>query len=119
MKHKDYTQHAHIYGCSLAKRLNFGELTKASLLVTLSLWPPSAAAAQPLQDDVDMREDDERWGQDGAVMEGHDQLVSLELPHLVRDGLHLEEGVAVKEEEGALIGKTQRWKGSVDSMTAL
>lgn len=30
-------------------------------------------------------------------MEGHDQLIPLELPHLVGDGLHLKEGVAVDE----------------------
>ena len=42
-----------------------------------------------------MRAADERGGQDGPVVEGHDQLVPLELPHLVGDGLHLEEGVAV------------------------
>lgn len=57
----------------------------------ISIWPPSAAAAQPLQDDVDVGEDDEGGRQDGAVVEGHDQLIPLELPHLVGDGLHLEE----------------------------
>lgn len=30
-------------------------------------------------------------------MEGHDQLVALELPHLVGDGLHLKEGVTARE----------------------
>lgn len=30
-------------------------------------------------------------------MEGKDQLVTLELPHLVRDGNHLQESVAVKK----------------------
>lgn len=42
-----------------------------------------------------MGDDDEGGGQDGAVVEGHDQLIPLELPHLVGDGLYLEEGVAV------------------------
>ncbi len=65
----------------------------------ISLWPPSAAAAQPLQDDVDVGEDDERGGQDGTVVEGHDQLIPLELPHLVGDGLHLEECVAVERKK--------------------
>lgn len=46
-----------------------------------------------------MGKDDEGWGQDGPVMEGHDQLVTLELPHLVRDRLDLEEGVAARWEE--------------------
>ena len=59
----------------------------------LPLRPPAAVAAQPLQEDVDVGEDDERRRQDGTVVEGHDQLITLELPHLVGDGLHLEEGV--------------------------
>lgn len=63
----------------------------------VSVQPPSAAAAQPLQDDVDVGEDDERGREDGTVVEGHDQLIPLELPHLIGDGLHLEEGVAVNE----------------------
>lgn len=32
-------------------------------------------------------------------MKGHDQLIALELPHLVGDGLHLEECVAVDGKE--------------------
>ena len=64
------------------------------------LFAPAAAAAEPLQQDVDVREDDERGRQDGPVVEGHDQLVPLELPHLVGDGLHLEEGVAVRVNRG-------------------
>lgn len=51
-------------------------------------------AAEPPQDHVDVGEDNEWRRQDGPVMEGHDELVSLELPHLVGDGLHLKEGVA-------------------------
>lgn len=51
-------------------------------LVLVSIALP-AAAADPLDDDVDVAEDDHWWGQDGSVMEGHDQLVPLELPHLV------------------------------------
>lgn len=69
-------------------------LTQPSLvlvLVTLRPLPPSAA--EHLKDDVDVWEDDEGGRQDGAVVESHDQLVTLELPHLVRDGLHLKEGV--------------------------
>lgn len=42
-----------------------------------------------------MAEDDERWWQDGTVMERHDQLISLELPHLVGNGLDFKESVAV------------------------
>ena len=58
---------------------------------------PPAATAEPPQHDVDVGEDDERGGQDGPVVEGHDQLVPLELPDLVGDGLHLKEGVAESE----------------------
>lgn len=63
----------------------------------VSFQPPSAAAAQSLEDDVDVGEDDEGGREDGTVVEGHDQLIPLELPHLVGDGLHLKEGVAVDE----------------------
>lgn len=63
----------------------------------VSFQPPSAAAAQSLEDDVDVGEDDEGGRKDGTVVEGHDQLIPLELPHLVGDGLHLKEGVAVDE----------------------
>lgn len=45
-----------------------------------------------------MAEDDERRRQDGAVMERHDQLISLELPHLVGNGLDFKERVAVGQE---------------------
>lgn len=69
----------------------------ARAVVPLPLWLSPAGAAQPLQGDVDVGEDDEGRRQDGAVVEGHDQLVPLELPHLVGDGLHLKEGVAVEE----------------------
>lgn len=85
-----------------------GCLTQSSLaVVVLSFCPPSAVAAQPLYDDVDVGEDDERRGQDGAVVEGHDQLISLELPHLVRDGLHLEKGIAVEEYDPSQCWKCQ------------
>lgn len=63
----------------------------------VSVRPPLAAAAQPPQDDVDVGEDDEGRRQDRTVVEGHDQLIPLELPHLVGDRLDLEEGVAVDE----------------------
>ena len=53
------------------------------------------AAAQVLEYHGHVTEDDERWGQDGPLVEGHDQLVALELPHLVGDRLHFEERVAM------------------------
>lgn len=52
--------------------------------------------AEPPQHNVDVGEDDEWRGQDGPVVEGHDQLLPLEFPNLVGDGLHLKEGVAVR-----------------------
>lgn len=61
---------------------------------------PPATAADALEDDVDVTEDDQRGRKDRTVMEGHDQLVPLELPHLVGDGLHLKERVAVERERG-------------------
>lgn len=56
------------------------------------------ATAQVLEDHGDVAEDDERRGKDRPLVEGHDQLVTLELPHLIGDGLHLEERVAVVKE---------------------
>lgn len=59
-------------------------------------------AAQPFKDNVDVGEDDEGGRQDGTVVEGHDELITLELPHLVGDGLHLKERVAVEEKRRKL-----------------
>lgn len=50
-----------------------------------------------------MGEDDEGGGQDGTVVEGHDELITLELPHLVGDGLHLKERVAVEKKRRIFI----------------
>lgn len=73
-------------------------LTEAAvLLVQFSvLLLPGAAAKEPAEEDVEVAEDDKRRGQDGPVVEGHDQLIALKLPHLVGNGLDLEEGVAVQ-----------------------
>ena len=72
-------------------------LTESSvLLVQLPLHLLlGTSSEQPVEDDVEVAEDDEWRRQDGPVMEGHDQLISLKLPHLVGDGLHLHESVAV------------------------
>lgn len=43
-----------------------------------------------------MTEDDKGRRENRTLMEGHNQLVPLKLPHLVGDGLHLEECVAKK-----------------------
>lgn len=69
----------------------------------ISFWPPSAAAAQPFEDNVDVGEDDKGGGQDRTVVEGHDELITLELPHLVGDGLHLKERVAVEKKRRIFI----------------
>lgn len=65
----------------------------------VSVRPPFAAAAQPPQDDVNVGEYNQWRRQDGAIVKGHDQLIALELPHLVGDGLHLKECVAGDEKE--------------------
>lgn len=56
--------------------------------------PLGAALEEAAEEDVQVAQDDQRRRQDGAVVERHDQLVSLELPHLVGNGLHLKERVA-------------------------
>lgn len=59
---------------------------------------PGTPSKQSAEEDVEVAEDDERRRQDGAVMERHDQLISLELPHLVGNGLDFKERVAVGQE---------------------
>lgn len=59
---------------------------------------PGTTPKQPVQDDVEVAEDDERRWQDGTVVERHDQLISLELPDLVGNGLDLKESVALGRE---------------------
>lgn len=48
-----------------------------------------------LEDHSYVTEDDKGWRKDGALMEGHNELVALELPNLVGDGLHLEECITM------------------------
>lgn len=59
---------------------------------------PGTPSKQPAEEDIEVAEDDERWRQDRAVMERHDQLIPLELPHLVGNGLDFKESVAVGQE---------------------
>ena len=61
------------------------------------MLPP--ATAQVLQNQGHVTEDDEGRRKNGALVEGHDQLVPLKLPYLVRDGLHLEERVAKRTDK--------------------
>lgn len=63
-----------------------------------------------------MAEDDEGWGQDGAVMESHDQLISLEFPHLVGNGLDFEEGVAVAQERNCNLAAWIYFSGAMTEM---
>ena len=80
-------------------------LTKAFVsFILLSLLFFLATAADAFEKDVDVAENNEGGRQDWPVMEGHDQLVALELPHLVGDGLNLKEGVAVKRRKMQLTG---------------
>lgn len=81
------------------KRSSERRLTEAAvLLIQLSvLSPPRAPSEQPVEEDVEVAEDDERRRQDGSVVERHDELVPLELPHLVRDGFDFKESVAAEE----------------------
>lgn len=51
------------------------------------------AAAQMLEDHSYVTEDDEGWRKDWAFVKGHYELITLKLPHLVRNGLHLKECV--------------------------
>lgn len=70
------------------------------LLIQFAILPPlGTSTKQPVEEDVEVAEDDERWRQDGAVVERHDELISLELPHLVGNGLDFKESVAVGNEE--------------------
>lgn len=59
-------------------------------LVIIVLTP---ATAQVLQDHGYVTEDNEWWREHWPFMKGHDELVSLELPNLIGDGLHFKEGV--------------------------
>ena len=63
-------------------------------LVVVMLAP---AAAQVLEDHGNVTEDDEWWRKDRPLMEGHNELVALELPNLVGDGLHFEECITMTD----------------------
>lgn len=69
-------------------------LTQPIVLLILIVFPP--ATAKVFEDHSYVAENDERRRKDRTFMEGHDQLVPLELPHLVGDGLHFKECVTVR-----------------------
>ena len=58
----------------------------------------------PLDEEVEVGEDDEGWSQGGPGVILHDQLVALELPVHVAVLLHLVEGVAVEGSGGVTGG---------------
>ena len=62
---------------------------------------PGTPAKQSVEEDVEVAEDDEGRRQDRTVVERHDQLISLKLPHLVGNGLDFKESVAVGQETKA------------------
>lgn len=64
----------------------------------LPFSPLSAATTETHNDDIDVAQNDHGWGQDGPVVKCHDQLVSLELPHLIGYRLDFKEGIAFKED---------------------
>lgn len=74
-------------------------LTQSIIPLVIVMLAP--AATQVLEDHGNVTEDDERWRENGALMEGHNELVALELPNLVGDGLHLEECVTVTTDRNA------------------
>lgn len=65
-------------------------------VIQLSFLFLPAAAAQALQHDVNMAEDDEWWRKNWSVVKRHDELVALKLPDLVGDGFYFKECVTVK-----------------------
>lgn len=68
-------------------------LTQSIISLVVVVLAP--ATTQMFEDHGDVTEDDEGRRQDWPLMEGHNELVALELPDLVGDGLHLEERVAI------------------------
>ena len=74
------------------------ELTQSAIPLVRVAIVFFAAPPDAFKKDVHVAENDERWREDGAVVERHDELISLELPYLVGDGFDFEEGVAVRKE---------------------
>lgn len=68
-------------------------LTQSIIPLVIVMLAP--ATTQVLEDHGYVTEDDERRRKDWALMEGHNELVALELPNLVGDGLHLKECITV------------------------
>lgn len=58
---------------------------------------------EPLDEEVDMREDDEGWGEAGPRMVLHYQVVALELPVGVAALLDFTECVTALEEKGEAV----------------
>ena len=71
----------------------FMPLTQSIVPLVIVVLAP--ATTEVLEDHSYVTEDDEGWRKDWTLMEGHNELVTLELPNLVGDGLHLEECIAM------------------------
>lgn len=75
-------------------------LTQPKVPLILIVLPP--ATAEMFEDHSYVAEDDEWRRKNRTFMEGHDQLVPLELPYLVGDGLHFEKRVAVTTKDNII-----------------
>lgn len=64
-------------------------------IVSLVIIMLAPATTQMLEDHSYVTEDNEGWRKDRTLVEGHNELVALELPHLVGDGLHFEECITM------------------------
>ena len=80
---------------SFNRRVLGFSLSLTQSVVPLIVVVLAPATAQVLEDHGDVTEDDEGWRKDWPLMEGHNELVALELPDLVGDGLHFEECVTM------------------------
>lgn len=88
------------------RRANDLSLTQSIVPLVVVMLAP--AAAEVLEDHGYVAEDDERWWEDWPLMEGHNELVTLKLPNLVGDGLHLEECVTMTADNHRQIRQNNR-----------
>lgn len=83
-------------------------LSLTQSIVPLVLVMLAPATTQVLEDHGYVTEDDEWWRKDWPLMEGHYELVALELPNLVGDGLHLEECITMMTDNHRQICQTNQ-----------
>lgn len=82
--------------CNISRQIRAHNQALTQSVVPFIIIVLAPAAAQMLEYHGYMTEDDEGRRKDRSLMEGHDQLIALELPNLVGDGLHLEERITVR-----------------------